>query len=103
MALFQLLMESNLADTFSETVELLKVFNTIPMASCEGERCFSTLKRIKTILRNTMAEGRLNALAMPSIEKNLIRDSVDFNRNVIDSFANLKNSNVDEYESYALL
>ena len=91
MALLQLLMESNLADTFSETVELLKVLNTIPMTSCEAERCFSTLTRIKTFLRNTMAEERLNALAMLSIEKNLIRDSVDFNRNVIDSFANLKN------------
>jgi len=91
MALLQLLMESNLADTFSETVELLKVLNTIPMTSCEAERCFSTLKRIKTFFRNAMAEERLNALAMLSIEKNLIRDSVDFNRNVIDSFANLKN------------
>ena len=91
MALLQLQMESNLADTFSETVEFFKVLNTIPMTSCEAERCFSTLKRIKTFLRNTMVEERLNALAMLSIEKNLIRDSVDFNRNVIDSFANLKN------------
>ena len=91
MALLQLLMESNLAYTFSETVERLKVLNTIPMTSCEAERCFSTLKRIKTFLRNTMAEERLNALTMLPIEKNLVRDSVDFNRKVIDSFANLKN------------
>ena len=32
-----------------------------------------------------------NALAMLSIEKNLVRDSIDFNPNVIDMFAKLKN------------
>ena len=61
------------------------------MTSCEAERCFSTLKRVKTFLRNTISEDRLNALAMLSIEKNLVRDSIDFNQNVIDIFAQLKN------------
>ena len=32
-----------------------------------------------------------NALAMLSIEKNLVRDLIDFNQNVIDMFAQLKN------------
>ena len=32
-----------------------------------------------------------NALAMLSIEKNLVRDSIDFNPNVIDMVAKLKN------------
>ena len=89
--LLQLRVESNLAETFSETVLLLKAIITVPMTSCEAERCFSTLKRVKTVLRNTMSEDRLNALAMPSIEKNLIRDSIDFNQHVIDMFAQLKN------------
>ena len=91
MALLQLLMESNLADTVSETAELLKVLNTFPLTSCEAERCVSTLKSIKPFLTDTMAEERPNALAMLSIEKNLLIDSVDFNRNVIDCSANLKN------------
>ena len=89
--LLQLLIESNLAETFSETVLLLKAIITVPMTSCEAERCFSTLKRVKTFLRNTISEDRLNALAMLSIEKNLVRDSIDFNQNVIDMFAQLKN------------
>ena len=42
--LFQLLIESNLVDTFSEIVLLLKAIITILMTSCEAERCFSTLK-----------------------------------------------------------
>ena len=38
-----------------------------------------------------MPEDRLNALALLSIEKNLVRDSADFNQNMIDKFAQLKN------------
>ena len=87
----QLLIESNLAETFSETVLLLKAIIAVPMTSCEAERCFSTLKRVKTFLRNTMSEDRLNALAIFSILKNLVRDSSDFNQHVIDMFAQLKN------------
>ncbi len=89
--LLQLLIESNLVDTFSVTVLLLKTVITIPISSSEGERCFSTLKRIKNFLRNTMSEDRFNALAMLSVEKNLIRDSTDFNQKVIEMFAQLKN------------
>ena len=88
---FQFLIESNLADTFSEAVLLLKAIITIPMTSCEAERCFSTLKRVKTFLRNTMSEDRLDALAMLSMEKGFIRDSANFNQTVIDMFAQLKN------------
>ena len=49
LALFQVLMENNLQDTFTETVSLLKILITTPMSTAESERCFSTLKRIKTI------------------------------------------------------
>ena len=87
----QLLIESNLAETFSETVLLLKAIITVPMTSCEAERRFSTLKKVTTFLRNTVSEDRLNALAMLSIGRNLVRDSIDFNQNVIDMFAQLKN------------
>lgn len=63
--LFQVFMENNLEEVFSETVTLLKIIITTPMTTAEAERCFSTLKRIKTFLRNTMTQERLNALAMP--------------------------------------
>ncbi|XP_041946472.1 zinc finger MYM-type protein 1-like [Alosa sapidissima] len=90
LALFQVLMENNLQDTFTETVSLLKILITTPMTTAESERCFSTLKRIKTFLRNTMAQDRLNALAMLSIEKKLTRDIPDFNTRVIERFATQK-------------
>ena len=86
----QLLVESSLAETFSDTVLLLKAITTVPMTSCEAERCFSTPKRVKKFVRY-MSEDRLYANAMLSIEKGLIRDSSDFNQNVIDMFAQLNN------------
>ena len=87
LAFFQVFMENNLQDTFSETVSLLEIIITTPMTTAESERCFSTLKRIKTFLRNTMAQDRLNALAMLSMVKNLIENILDFNTKVIEKFA----------------
>ncbi|XP_063744370.1 zinc finger MYM-type protein 1-like [Eleginops maclovinus] len=90
VALYQLFMGNNLQDTFSETVALLKILITTPMTTAESERCFSTLKRIKTFLRNTMSQDRLNALAMLSMEKNLVKTIPDFNQRVIEKFAAVK-------------
>ena len=90
LALYQLLMSYNLQDTFSETVGLLNIIITTPMTTSEAERCFSTLKRIKTFLRNSMGQERLNALAMLSMERKLVLSMPDFNERVIDCFAALK-------------
>ncbi|XP_042073593.1 zinc finger MYM-type protein 1-like [Haplochromis burtoni] len=90
LALYQVLMENNLQDTFTETVSLLNILITTPMTTSESERCFSTLKRIKTFLRNNMAQDRLNALAMLSIEKKLTQELPDFNTRVIEKFATQK-------------
>ena len=90
-ALFEVINDTNLSDTYSECVTLMKVVITIPLTSAEAERSFSTLKRIKTFLRNTMCESRLNALAMLSIEKKMIRSMVNFNTLVIERFANQVN------------
>lgn len=52
---------------FKEMTKLLNILLTIPMTTAEPERLFSTLKRIKTALRNNMGQNRLNALAAISI------------------------------------
>ncbi|XP_062268110.1 zinc finger MYM-type protein 1-like [Platichthys flesus] len=88
--LYQLFKDNNLSEVFSETETLLKIIITTPMATAEAERCFSTLKRVKTFLRNTMTQDRLNALAMLSMEKRLVTDMIDFNQKVIERFASLK-------------
>jgi hypothetical protein len=61
------IINNNLEQIFSETFKLIRVIPTIPMKSAKAERSFSTLKRIKTFLRNSMAEARLTVLAMLSI------------------------------------
>ena len=83
-------MSYNLQVTFSETVSLLNILITTPMTTAEAERCFSTLKRIKTFLRNSMGQERLNVLAMLSMERELVLNIRDFNEKVIDRFAALK-------------
>ncbi|CAH1986794.1 unnamed protein product [Acanthoscelides obtectus] len=49
------------------------------MSTSEAERNFSTLKRIKTFLRNSMTQDRLTALSMLSIEKEFISTMENFN------------------------
>ncbi|KAL3046778.1 hypothetical protein OYC64_021081 [Pagothenia borchgrevinki] len=90
VSLYQFFMENNLQSTFTGTVSLLRILITTPMTKAESERCFSTLKRIKTFLRNTMSQDRLNALAMLSMEKKLVREIPDFNKKVIERFATQK-------------
>ena len=48
---------------------LLKLAAVIPITSCESERSFSQLQLIKTARRSTMAESRLNSLALMKINR----------------------------------
>jgi hypothetical protein len=45
------------------------LFATLPVTSATPEKTFSTLSRIKTYLRSTMTEKRLNGLAIENINK----------------------------------
>lgn len=65
------------------------------MTTSEAERCFSSLKRIKTFLRNSMAEDRLTALSMLSIEKKFVTEIENFNEKVIDKFAAKKDRRIE--------
>ncbi|KAF0713597.1 52 kDa repressor of the inhibitor of the protein kinase-like [Aphis craccivora] len=51
---------------------LLRLFATLPITSATPERTFSTLKRLKSYLRSTMTEERLNGLALANINKKKI-------------------------------
>ena len=45
----------------------------LPVTSCEAERSFSTLRRIKSYLRTTMTNERLNGLALLSVYNGTVR------------------------------
>ena len=51
---------STLKMLLSEVHKVLKIYLTIPITTANAERCFSALKRIKTYLRTSMTEERLN-------------------------------------------
>ncbi|CAH1985998.1 unnamed protein product [Acanthoscelides obtectus] len=65
------------------------------MSTSEAERKFSTLKRIKTFLRNSMTQDRLTTLSMLSIEKEFISTMENFNGKVIDKFAAKKERKIE--------
>lgn len=50
---------------------LLYLLACLPITTCTNERSFSTLRRLKTYLRNTMSDQRLNGLALLSIHREL--------------------------------
>ncbi|XP_022553099.1 uncharacterized protein LOC106383362 [Brassica napus] len=51
-----------------------RIMLTVPVLVASAERSFSKLKLIKSYLRSTMSQERLNGLAMLSIEKALIQN-----------------------------
>jgi len=56
---------------------LLQLFLTLPLTSATAERSFSTLRRLKSYLRSTMGQSRLNGLAQMSINHDLSIDAED--------------------------
>ena len=71
----------------SNVRKLLQLLATIPVTTCCVERSFSALRRIKTDIRSTMSEERLEGLALMEIHNDVMID-VD---KVIDDFAGHKN------------
>ena len=45
------------------------IISAIPISSCTAERSFSALKRVKTRLRSTMVQERLEGLLLLSVER----------------------------------
>lgn len=73
---------------FPNFVIMLRIFLTIPVTVAEAERSFSTLSRIKNVLRSTMLQERLSNLGLLAIESRLAK-SCDFSK-IIDIFSNRK-------------
>lgn len=51
--------------------KLLQILITLPVTTASGERTFSTLRRLKTYLRNTTGQPRLNRMATLNINTDI--------------------------------
>jgi hypothetical protein len=61
--------EFYLQDLVPELVKLIKIILTVLVSSCTAERSFSALRRLKTFLRSTKAQTRLNDIAVLHVHK----------------------------------
>ena len=61
---------SSLKMLFTEVDKLLKIYLTIPVTTSTAERNFSALRRIKTYLRNSMTQARLNHCMLLHVSRN---------------------------------
>lgn len=72
----------HVTDTFTNIRTLLHILAILPVSTAEGERSFSTLRRLKNYLRNSSSENRLNGLTLLNIYRNMT-PSVE---NILDKF-----------------
>lgn len=86
--MLQLLLKHSVHSTFPNTFVALRIFLTLPVTNCEGERSFSQMQRIKNELRTTQKQERLSALSLMAIESELVRN-LDFEE-VVAEFASRK-------------
>jgi hypothetical protein len=69
---------------FNQVEILLRLLLVIPVTSCEAERSFSSLRRLKTWLRSTMTQERLNNVAACNVHHNYV-DRLDL-KTVVNEF-----------------
>ncbi|KAF2880800.1 hypothetical protein ILUMI_25375 [Ignelater luminosus] len=72
--IYHLLKENKIEDTFSNVEVALRIFLSLIVTNCSGERSFSNLKRIKNELRSTVLLERLTSLSLMSIECDVPKD-----------------------------
>ena len=61
---------------FRQVKMLFRLLLTIPCTGAQAERSFSCLRRLKTYMRNSMAQMKLNHLAVLHVHQE-ITDNVD--------------------------
>ncbi|XP_026482791.1 52 kDa repressor of the inhibitor of the protein kinase-like [Ctenocephalides felis] len=64
-------------DMYPNIRKFLQIIATLPVSVATAERSFSTLRRIKTWIRSSMAEDRLTGLALLHVHKNIAIDIDD--------------------------
>lgn len=61
----------SISEMLSEFSKLIRILLTIPVTSCTAERSFSALRRLKTYLRSSMGQSRLNNIAILHVHRDV--------------------------------
>lgn len=61
-------------DLLTELFKITKILLTIPINACTNERSFSDLRRLKTYMRSTMLQQRLNDFVILHVYCNFIKN-----------------------------
>lgn len=88
---------ANLKEVYQELTKLLQLILCIPITAASNEKNASTLKRIKTFLRNTMNHNKLTNLCTLAIEKKMLSELIidpTFIDRVIDTFSKTNNRKI---------
>ena len=83
---------------FSEILKLLQIYLTCPVSSATAERTFSTLRRLKTYLRSSMTQKRLNHLIIVATHKERA-ELVDL-KSIANTFTSLNSSRLEFFGSF---
>jgi hypothetical protein len=86
--LLKLLKTCNVESVFPNVEIILRIFLSMAVTNCSGERSFSALKRVKNYLRSTLHQGKLTALALLFIESDFMY-TIEFD-DVVQKFAESK-------------
>ena len=59
-------------DSYPSLAVLFQILATLPVTTATNEHSFSALKYLKTYLRNTTKEVRLNGLALLNVHRDIV-------------------------------
>ena len=63
LQMYRIVAKRNIREVFPNVEIALRIYLTLMVSNCSGERSFSALKRIKNVLRSTMTDQKLNNLS----------------------------------------
>ena len=72
LRMYKILVDNKLETLFPNTFIPFRIYLSLMISNCSGERSFSTLKRIKSQVRLSMTQKRLNSLTLLSVDHELL-------------------------------
>lgn len=94
-SILEIIDKARIASSFPRLCKLLLLFLTIPVTVASVERSFSKLKIIKSYLRSSMAQERLDGLTLISIENKEITQALK--DKVVNHFASVNARRKDRF------